>query len=41
MRLQLLRGQLFGKGPLKMQVSFQACDEKTCLQPAKVTVELK
>jgi len=29
------------KGPLKMHVSFQACDEKTCLQPAKVTVELK
>ncbi len=29
------------KGPLKLQVSFQACDEKTCLQPAKVTVELK
>lgn len=29
------------KGPLKLQVSFQACDEKTCLQPAKVTVEVK
>lgn len=29
------------KGPLKLHVSFQACDEKTCLQPAKLTVELK
>ncbi len=29
------------KGPLKLQVSFQACDEKTCLQPAKLTIEVK
>jgi hypothetical protein len=28
-------------GPVKLQVSFQACDEKTCLQPAKVTLEVK
>jgi DsbC/DsbD-like thiol-disulfide interchange protein len=29
------------KGPLKVQVSFQACNEKSCLQPAKVMLEAK
>lgn len=28
-------------GPVKLQVSFQACDEKTCLQPAKMNLEVK
>lgn len=28
-------------GPVKLQISFQACDEKTCLQPAKLNLEVK
>lgn len=28
-------------GPVKVQVSFQACNEKSCLQPAKITLEAK
>lgn len=28
-------------GPVKVQASFQACNEKSCLQPAKITLEAK
>jgi DsbC/DsbD-like thiol-disulfide interchange protein len=28
-------------GPVKIQASFQACNEKSCLQPSKVTLEAK
>lgn len=28
-------------GPVKVSVSFQACNEKSCLQPAKVMLEVK
>ena len=28
-------------GPVKIQASFQACNDKSCLQPSKVTLEAK
>ena len=28
-------------GPVKLVLTFQACDDKNCLQPAKVTLEVK
>lgn len=36
-----IRVKLAAPGPVKVQVSFQACNEKSCLQPSKVTLEAK